>query len=176
MTASRALCLTALKPCTWRGSCGPAVEGERSFSVTSRGLKPAENSGSTTSGPVLLAGGAWGGVWIGTGGGAEGGRRNLRGGLVTSSRAGMLGFLVVRAGGGLMERREHLPNWNPGAANPLWAWYPPLAAPASPQENGTNQACGQMQRPGAPSWHFASTWWMLPLHVLCPPTSITDTH
>lgn len=48
MTASRALCLTALKPCTWRGSCGPAVEGERSFSVTSRGLKPAENSGSTT--------------------------------------------------------------------------------------------------------------------------------
>ena len=145
MTASRALCLTALKPCTWRGSCGPAVEGERSFSVTSRGLKPAENSRSTTPEPVLLVGGAWGGVQIGTGGGAEGGRRNLWGGLVTSSRAGMLGSLVVRAGGGLMECREHLPKWNPGAANPLWAWYPPWAAPASPRENGTNQACRQMQ-------------------------------
>lgn len=24
-----------------------------------------------------------------------------------------------------MECREHLPNWNPGAANPLWVWYPP---------------------------------------------------
>lgn len=137
VTASRALCLTAPKPGTWRDSCRPAVEGERSFSVTSRGLKPTENSGSTTPGPVLLAEEPGVGCRLARGRSRRR-ERTSSGGLVTSSRAGMLGSPVGRAGEGLMEGRERLPSWNPGAANPLWAWYPPPAAPASLRENGTN--------------------------------------
>lgn len=109
----------------------------RSFSVTSRGLKPTENSGSTTPGPVLLAEEPGVGCRLARGRSRRR-ERTSSGGLVTSSRAGMLGSPVSRAGEGRMEGRERLPSWNPGAANPLWAWYPAPAAPASLRENGTN--------------------------------------
>lgn len=89
-----ALHLVWLPQMLWQGK-------EASF-ITSQGMKPTENSGSTIPGPILLARKATGGVWLCAGGG----ERQSTGWSGNFLAVGRLGSWVGRDRGGLaMEGR-----------------------------------------------------------------------